>query len=73
LGLFLKGVKRQWYEADHSPPSSGKVKNGVTYLLPPIPFMAWCLIKPRDIFTFTIYLSNPKYVITIYKSVFALI
>jgi hypothetical protein len=39
------GVKRLGREADHTPPSSAKVKNVGT--IPPLPhvFMAWCLIN----------------------------
>jgi hypothetical protein len=33
--IFSKGVKRQGREADHSPPSSAKVKNGGA--VPPLP------------------------------------
>jgi hypothetical protein len=42
----VPGVKRQGREADHSPPSSVKVKNvGAIHPLPPYVFMIWCLIK----------------------------
>jgi hypothetical protein len=33
-GLFNRGIKRQRREADHSPPSSEEVKNGV--VTPPV-------------------------------------
>jgi hypothetical protein len=54
-GALSSGVKRPWREADSSPPSSAKVKNGGA--IPPLPhvFMACYLIKPRDTFTFTGY------------------
>jgi hypothetical protein len=42
-------------EADHSPPSSAEVKNAWSYTsTPQYAFMAWCLVKNRDNFTFTI-------------------
>jgi hypothetical protein len=33
-GVFFMGVKRPGHEADHSPPSSAEVKNGVIFPLP---------------------------------------
>jgi hypothetical protein len=51
--LFLV-IKRPEREADHSPPSSAEVKNSLA--LPPLPkyaFVAWCLVKHRDNYTFT--------------------
>jgi hypothetical protein len=54
--LFLK-VKRPGREADHSPPSSGEIKNAWSYTsTPQYVFTAWCLVKHRDNFTFTFYL-----------------
>jgi hypothetical protein len=51
-GTLLLGVKRPGREADHSPPSSGKVKNAWTYIFTPqYVFMAWCLVKHRANFT----------------------
>jgi hypothetical protein len=51
------GVKWSGHEAEHSPPSSAKVKECVELYLHPNVFMAWCLVKHRDNFTFTfIYL-----------------
>jgi hypothetical protein len=48
------GVKRPGREADHSPPSSAEVKNAWSYTsIPQYVFMAWCLVKHRDVFTFT--------------------
>jgi hypothetical protein len=41
-------------KADHSPPSSAEVKNEWSYIsTPQYVFMAWCLVKHRDNFTFT--------------------
>jgi hypothetical protein len=48
------GVKRPGREADHSPQSSAEVKECVE-LYPQYAFMAWCLVKHRDKFTFTGY------------------
>jgi hypothetical protein len=50
------GVKRPGHEADHSPPSSTEVKECVKLYLhfPNTPFMAWCLVKQRDNFTFAL-------------------
>jgi len=40
------GIKRTGREADHSPPSSAKVKNAWSYTFTPqYVFMAWCLVK----------------------------
>jgi hypothetical protein len=55
-------------KANHSPPSSAKVKNGWSYTSTPLyvfmawclvkygiyVFTAWCLVKYRDNFTFTL-------------------
>jgi hypothetical protein len=41
----------KWFqhEADHSPPTSGEVKNAWSYTsTQPFSFMAWCLLKHRD-------------------------
>jgi hypothetical protein len=50
-------LREKWpgYEADHSPPSSAKVKNAWSYTsTPQYAFMAWCSVKKhRDNFTFT--------------------
>jgi hypothetical protein len=41
-------------EADHSPPSSAEVKYAWNYTsTPQYVFIAWCLVKHRDNFTFT--------------------
>jgi hypothetical protein len=47
-------VKRPGGEADHSPPSSAEVKECVELYLhsPNTSFMALCLVKYRDNFTF---------------------
>jgi hypothetical protein len=48
------GVKRPEREADHSPPSSTEIKNVWSYTFTPeYAFMAWCLVKHKDSFTFT--------------------
>jgi hypothetical protein len=53
-GALSLGVKRAGREADHSPPSSAEVKEWVElYSTPQYAFMAWCLVKHRDNFTFT--------------------
>jgi hypothetical protein len=50
----LPGVKRPEREADHLPPFSAKVKNMWSYTsTPQYFFMAWCLVKHRNEFTFT--------------------
>jgi hypothetical protein len=50
------GIKRPEREADHSPPSSAEVKNAWSYTsIPQYVFMAWCLVKHRDNFTFYIF------------------
>jgi hypothetical protein len=56
LGALSLGVKRPGREADHSPPSSAEVKNVWSYTsIPEYVFMAWCLVKHRDNFTFYLY------------------
>jgi hypothetical protein len=46
-------IKQLWREAEHSPSSRAEVKNMWKYtIIPPYAFMAWCLIKHRDKFTF---------------------
>jgi hypothetical protein len=51
-GALSPGVKQQGREADHPPPSGARVKNGGA--IPPLlhVFMAWCLIKHKDNFSF---------------------
>jgi hypothetical protein len=52
-GTLALGVKRPGREADDSPPSSAEVKNAWSYTFTPqYVFMAWCLVKHRDNFTF---------------------
>jgi hypothetical protein len=54
--LYL-GVKWPGREVDHSPPSSAEVKNAWSYTsTPQYAFMAWCLVKHRGKFTFTLCL-----------------
>jgi hypothetical protein len=51
------GVKRPGREADNSPPSSAEIKTAWSYTsTPQYVFMAWCLVKHRDNFTFYLYL-----------------
>jgi hypothetical protein len=53
-GGSFPGVKRPGREADNSPPSSAEVKNARSYTsTPQYVFVAWCLVKHRDNFTFT--------------------
>jgi hypothetical protein len=60
-GALSLGVKRPGREADHSPPSSAKVKNTWSYTsTPQYVFMAWCLVKHRDNFTFNFVLVFPE-------------
>jgi hypothetical protein len=55
--VFSVRVKRPGREADHSPPSSAEVKNAWSYTsTPQYVFVAWCLVKHRDNFTFYLYL-----------------
>jgi hypothetical protein len=50
-GALSLGVKWLGHEADHSPPS--RAKNAWSYTsTPQYAFMAWCLLKHRDNFTF---------------------
>jgi hypothetical protein len=54
-----RGVRREGREADHSSPSSAEVKNVWTYTsTPQYVFLAWCLVKYRDNFTFYLYPSS---------------
>jgi len=47
-GALSQEVKWLGHEADHSPPSSAKVKDVMNYTsIPPYVFMAWCLVKYR--------------------------
>jgi len=48
-------VKWPGREADHSPPSSAEVKNVCSYTSTPhYVFMAWCLVKHSENFTFNL-------------------
>jgi len=59
LGILSPRVKWPRHEADHSPPSSTKVKNMLRYTsIPPYTFRVWCLAKHRDNFTFTVLVLN---------------
>jgi hypothetical protein len=52
-GALSPGVKRPGGEANNSSPSSSKLKNACSYAFTsPYVFMAWCLMKYRDNFTF---------------------
>jgi hypothetical protein len=54
IRYFSLGLKRLGREADISPPYSAEVKNAWSYTsTPQYVFMAWCLVKHRDKFTFT--------------------
>jgi hypothetical protein len=54
-GALSLGVKRPGREPDHSSPSSAEVKNAWSYTsTPQYVFMAWCLVKHRGNFTFTL-------------------
>jgi hypothetical protein len=54
-GALSLGVKRLRREAGHSPLSSAEVKNAWSYIsTPQYVFMAWCLVKHKDNFTFTL-------------------
>jgi len=45
---------QQGRETDHLHPSSAEVKNGWSYTTRPhFVFVAWCLVKHKDDFTFT--------------------
>jgi hypothetical protein len=49
-GALSLGVKRPGREADHSPPSSAKVKNAWSYTsTPQYDFMAWCSVKANGL------------------------
>jgi hypothetical protein len=53
------GVKRPGLEADHLPPSSAEIRNAWSYTSTlHYVFMARCLVKHRDNFTFTFVLQE---------------
>jgi len=54
-GTLSLGVKQLGHKAYHLPPSSAKAENEWGYTSsPPYIFMAWCLVKHKDNFTFYI-------------------
>jgi hypothetical protein len=54
--------KHLGHEADHSPPSSTKIKNAWNYnSTATYTSMTWCLIKGRDNFTFLTFIKSPGY------------
>jgi hypothetical protein len=58
-GALSLGVKQLGHEAYHLSPSSAKVKNVWSYTpTPHYVFMAWCLVKHRDNFTFTLLFNK---------------
>jgi hypothetical protein len=60
-GALSMGVKRPDREADHSPPSSAESRNVWSYTsTPQYIFMAWCLVKHKDNFTFTFIILHYK-------------
>jgi len=53
------GVKWPGHEAGHLHPYCAKINSTCSFTsVPPIVFMAWCLMKHKDIFTF-IFTSYP--------------
>jgi hypothetical protein len=54
LGSVSTGVRRPGRKANHSPPSGAEFKNGGAIPSLPNIFMAWCLVKPGDNFTFAL-------------------
>jgi hypothetical protein len=56
LGATYPVVKKPVSEAGHSPPSSVEVKNVYSHFFTSLYIiMAWCLIKHRNKFTFTLH------------------
>lgn len=53
LGGLYPGLKRPGRQSNQSPPSSVKVKNAWRYTSTPCVFMAWCVIKCKENFTWT--------------------
>jgi hypothetical protein len=65
---FLLKVKWLGCEADHSPASNAKVKNGIAILPLPHVFMMWCSIKHMDSFNYIfIYLKNIRFTSSIVR------
>jgi hypothetical protein len=56
-GVLSLVIKWPGCEADHSPPSSAEVKECVPFSQ--YVFMAWCFVKHRDNFTFTVTVNLP--------------
>jgi hypothetical protein len=66
-GALSSGVKRPGSEADHSLPSGAEVQNAWRHTsTPQYVFMAWCLVKYRDNFTF----NFTSFFISVYHSLF---
>jgi hypothetical protein len=62
-GVLSLGVKQPGREADRLTPCSAEVNNAWSYISTPhYVFMAWCLVKYRDNFTFYLYITN-KYML----------
>jgi len=58
--LLSYGLKWPGHEADHSPLSGAEVNNVWSYTFtPPYVFIAWCLVKHRDTFTFVCLFIMP--------------
>jgi len=53
-GDSFTGVRRPEREANHWPPSSAEVNMWSYTSTLPYTFVAWCLVKHRDSFTFTL-------------------
>jgi hypothetical protein len=54
-GALSLRVQRKGREVDHSPTSNAEVKNAWSYSsTPQYVFMAWCLVKYRNNFAFTL-------------------
>jgi hypothetical protein len=65
-GALFLGLKRPGREADQLPPSSAEVNTAWSYTsTPQQAFMAWCLVKHSDNFTFIRQkLDNPPFTIS---------
>jgi hypothetical protein len=57
---LFPGVREAWHEADHSPTSHAKAKNGRA--MPPLShvFIVWCLTEHRENFTLFLLLAMPN-------------
>jgi hypothetical protein len=51
-GASSPGIKWPGLEADNSPPSTADANAWSCTAIPPYVFMAWCLVKPKDNFSF---------------------